>query len=140
MKTTHQLVIAKPKEMRYATVGDYVKRKGVWKIIVSDMGDPRYAFLIHLHELVELELVKLAGITQKDIDRFDVDWEKRKAKEDPELAAYDEPGVDPDAPYHKQHMFAMQIERMAAEAMGVDWEQYNRVVDSVYEEVKRLKG
>jgi hypothetical protein len=43
----------------------------------------------------------------------------------------DEPGHDPKAPYNKEHIFAEKIERQIAEELGVDWEEYSRVVESL---------
>jgi hypothetical protein len=42
----------------------------------------------------------------------------------------EKPGDDPRAPYHKQHVFAENIERLLAAELGVDWSAYDKEVSS----------
>jgi hypothetical protein len=35
------------------------------------------------------------------------------------------------APYHNEHVIATQIEKKFAKAMGVDWKEYNEVLDAL---------
>lgn len=102
---------------RYDTVGD-------WQILefpsgprftirVSETGDWKLNFLIGLHELIEATLCKSTGVTEAQVDAWDLKWD-----------AEGEPGEDPRAPYYHQHQFASTIERMVASAMGVNWEAY----------------
>lgn len=59
------------------------------------------------------------------VDRFDRAYEaKRKPGDD------SEPGDDPRAPYHKQHVLAEKIERLLAAELGVDRSVYDREVSS----------
>jgi hypothetical protein len=46
------------------------------------------------------------------------------------MAKDTEPGDDPRAPYHKQHVFAENIERLLAAELGVDWSAYDKEVSS----------
>lgn len=106
-------------EQRYDTVGDYFDSVGVREVRISKMPDARYEQLVLIHELVELFLCDLRGIAIKEIDAFDM------AHLDS-----DEPGALPDAPYHREHMFATKIERMVADEMGVDWDAYEKAVQA----------
>ena len=106
------------------TVGDWYKDKeGNTRIEVSEMSDPRYEFLVALHEQVEKVLCDHAGITEKQVDEFDFNWKEHDG--------ITEAGIDIKAPYLPQHMIATQIERIVAEALEVDWEAYDKEVMSL---------
>jgi hypothetical protein len=79
-----------------------------------------------LHELVESFLCLKDGVSEESVTKFDV--------EHPEL---EEPGDHPDAPYHKQHMVATQVERTVCEATGIDWDEHNAWVQRAGDEVER---
>jgi hypothetical protein len=105
-------------KQRYDTCGDYwTDENGTRQFRISEMGDERYEFLVALHEMVEQELCRLRGVTESSIDDFDMSH--------PDL---DEPGLDPAAPYHIEHMTATEIEHWMAHEMGVDWEAYDAAV------------
>ena len=111
------------KKQRYPTVGDWYTRKGVLHIRVSKMKDWRHELLVALHELVEVNLCKQRGISEKIVDAFDIAFEKaRKPGND------DEPGDDPKAPYRKEHFFATNIEALMSAELGVDWAKYEKEV------------
>ena len=111
---------------RYPTVGDWqIDKAGNLHIAVSKMSDQRYEFLIGMHEAIEAYLAVHAGISPAAVDKFDRAYEaKRKPGDD------SEPGDDPRAPYHKQHVFAERIERLLATELGVDWSAYSKEVES----------
>jgi hypothetical protein len=95
------------------------------QITVSKMSDQRDEFLIGMHEAIEAYLAVRAGVSPEAVDSFDRAYEaKRKTGDD------SEPGDDPRAPYHKQHVFAEKIERLLAAELGVDWSAYDREVSS----------
>lgn len=106
---------------RYDTCGD-------WQFIppnqllvtVSRLGDWRMEMLIALHELVECFTCEIEGVTQKVVDTFDKAWEGK-----------DEPGDNPFSPYHSQHVFATELERRLAHRWGVDWDQYEKRINSL---------
>lgn len=114
------------REQRYPTVGDWFQRGNVLHIRVSKMSDPRYEFLVALHELVEVYLCRHDGVTEKSVDRFDRTFERRRKK-----GNTDEPGDDPRAPYRRQHCVATGIERIAAALLGVSWKIYDAEVNSL---------
>ena len=110
-------------EHRYDTVGDWFNLtklterpiKKYLTIRVSRMDNPDYEFLVGIHELIEAWLCQKQGIRSQDVDAFD------RAHPDSE-----EPGNLPNAPYHKQHIFASHIEQLIATELGVDWDQYEQ--------------
>lgn len=112
-------------------IGDYFEGvDGSWTIIATEMKEPQHAELILLHELIEVMLIRLAGIPEPVIDAFDAYFEvKRKhglAKPD------DEPGDDPTAPYHEQHQAATRIERMMCEdGFKLSWDEYCQACNEV---------
>ena len=109
-------------QQRYATVGDWRFRPDGLHIAVSKMSGRRYEFLIAMHETIECQH---AGVSQRAVDSFDMAYEKHRKPGDDS-----EPGDDPRAPYHRQHMFASKVERMLAHELAVNWAAYNRQVSS----------
>ena len=114
-------------EQRYPTAGDYwTDADGVDHVVVSDMGNDDYHFLVLLHEFVEQYLTKKRGISEKSICDFDIEFEKNRAE-----GNLDEPGNDKNAPYVLEHNIATFIESGMAQALGVDWEMYGDVVNQL---------
>jgi hypothetical protein len=112
---------------RYETCGDwYYDKAGVLQIRVSKMGDWRYEMLVAAHELVEVLICKHRKITVKQVDKFDMDYEKRRP-----VGNFDEPGDDPRAPYHNEHCIATGIERILAACLGVSWKKYEATLESL---------
>jgi len=106
---------------RYSTLGDYWRDEdGTLQIRVSEMSDPRDMILCALHELVEVVLCEHRNIAEPDIMAFDV------AHPDA-----DEPGDLPDAPYHKEHVFAEIVERLMAAQLERNWNDYGAAVEAL---------
>ena len=116
-------------EQRYETVGDWIPSRHGVKIRVSKMKDPRYVYLVQVHELVEYRLCAERGITDKQVIAFDKKFEEERAKGLHNKRA--EPGNDPRAPYRKEHQFATKIEKEIATKLNVDWEDYSKTVESL---------
>ena len=91
---------------------------------VSTLPDWRYSMLIAIHELIEALLCRAHGVTAEAVDA----WDMGPGKE------MDEPGDDPRAPYHREHDFALCLERLLAHEIGVDWNAYGDAVDALYEQ------
>ena len=111
-----RLRVIPEKQQRYDTVGDWMWSQNTLEIRVSREvadKDPRYAMLVFVHELIEALLCRATGVTTAQVDAFDMSH----------LQA-DEPGADPSAPYHRQHIAAEAAERALARNLGVDWKQY----------------
>ena len=103
-------------QQRYDTWGDWwFDPDGTLQIRVSsdvpEMPTEQHQFLVALHELVEVRLCQERGISQEAVDTFDM---SPKA-----LACDGEPGDLPDAPYRREHRFAMLIEHLMAHELGL---------------------
>jgi hypothetical protein len=120
------------KSQRYNTVGDYFQSAllGETIIRVSNLGDERYEALVAIHELIEMVLCRHAGITDEQIDKFDMNWKDFEDR-------FGEPGNDPKAPYFEQHQTAIRIERELAEQLEVDWDIYEDKIDSLSEKEEK---
>lgn len=119
---------------RYPTPGDWfftnlVGEGEILHIRVSKLSDWRREVLMAVHELIETVLCKHRGITQEQVDKFDMDFEKRRAAGILEEDA--EPGDDPAAPYRKEHFFATNIEALLSAELGVDFSDYSREVQAL---------
>jgi len=108
-------------EQRYDTVGDWTHDAlGNLTIRISDLDNWRYEVLAAIHELVESTLCSHAGITQKVVDLFDLNYKGDS-----------EPGDDPRAPYSGPHCLAMGVERVVAAVMGISWSKYEETLDNL---------
>jgi hypothetical protein len=117
-------------QQRYPTVGDYWKDEdGTQHVVVSDMGNDDYAFLVAIHELVELYLCDKRGIKEEDISAFDIAFEKER--EEGKHTDEEEPGYAPGAPYKNEHFFAEAVERLVAGQLDVDWKTYDKTVNEL---------
>ena len=118
-------------EQRYITVGDWwFDENGDLQIRVSDMGNPDFEFLVGYHEEVEAILCKKRGITEKSVTDFDKRFEEMRAAY-PDMIGDDEPGFSQKAPYLKEHSYATNVEMSTARELGVDIEEYNKVVNAL---------
>ena len=119
-------------QQRYNTVGDYyVDENGKRVFVISDMHDWRYEILTAIHELVEGALCRKRGITDDQIDAFDLAYQAARPEGD-----VSEPGDSTEAPYYHEHQFANKIERMLSDELEVDWDEYCRVVDVLMKDTK----
>lgn len=115
------------KDHRYETVGDWeILPDGSINIEVSDMGNEDYAFLVAIHESIEVWLCRKRGISEESVNAFDVEYESKRKSGDES-----EPGDSPLAPYRKEHFFATSIERLICAELGVDWDEYSKTVMSL---------
>jgi hypothetical protein len=102
-------------EMRYATSGDWqVGHDGALVVTVADLGDERFNLLVAAHEVTEALLARRAGVTEQQVDEWDL------AHLDAE-----EPGEMEGCPYFAQHAEASRVERWLADLLGVDWDTYS---------------
>ena len=106
---------------RYDTVGDWqFIPPNELLITVSEMGDWRMEMLVALHELIECLTCQVDGVSQKAVDLFDMNFKGEG-----------EPGEDPLCPYFYQHLLATDIERRLAYRWAVNWNHYDKVVNSL---------
>jgi hypothetical protein len=117
-------------QQRYPTCGDYTwdLLTKTLRIYVSNTGDWRETVSVAIHELTEAVLCLDRGISQKQIDAFDIDFEKRR---DEGKVHYDEPGVDPAAPYFDEHKIATFIEKVLVKQLKLKWNKYNKHLDDL---------
>jgi len=123
------------RKQRYDTVGDYwVDGKKQLNIRISKMHDHKHQTLVFLHELIELFMVRAAGIKLKDIDRFDKKYEEtRKSFTTADCGCEHlvEPGDDPHCPYGKQHRTATACEKLIADHLGINWQEYEKAIENL---------
>lgn len=99
-------------EQRYDTVGDWLFNEQGDLVIRATGLDPithLECLLVALHELVEAALCLNQGVPQEIVDQFDLAFE-----------GDGEPGDAWDAPYRRQHRFAMLVEHLMARELGQD--------------------
>lgn len=133
-------------EQRYPTVGDWYYTEepkfienndgtgtreptGIEQVLhikVSKMENWRYEALVAIHELAEVLMCKFAGVTQEQVDMYDMEFEKNRKPGD-----VSEPGDYVAAPYFKQHGVASGIERIIGAELGVDWNNYADAVEAL---------
>jgi hypothetical protein len=101
-------------QQRYETVGDWVWKDDSLEVTISDLSDDRFNLLVAAHEVTEALLARRAGVTEQQVDEWDL----------AHLDA-DEPGEVEGCPYFTQHARASEVERLLAVLMGVDWEAYS---------------
>lgn len=138
------------RNQRYETCGDWWFTAPLHlEVRSSETGDWRYNFLVQVHEIIEAGLCKQRGIKEEDVTRFDksfecerekrlgeflfanqTDWHPAKQDEYHSLEVA-EPGDSVEAPYHREHVFATFVEKQLADQLGVDWEEYEKVLYSL---------
>jgi hypothetical protein len=105
---------------RYDTWGDwYYTDKALIISVSNDLLelDADKQFLVALHELIEVRLCEKRGITQKQVDDFDMS--PVTAQLISVAGDEREPGDLPHCPYRKEHRFAMLIEHLMAHELGI---------------------
>jgi len=123
-------------QQRYDTVGDWCYLEDDTLLVrVSKMSDSRYEFLVGVHELIEAELCRHEGVTQKEVDDFDFEYEKLS----PDEQKTEEPGDHPEAPYNLQHCIATGVERLLAAILLVDWYEYEQELNELSESYEERK-
>lgn len=109
------------KNQRYNTAGDWEFSKSLDTLLirVSNLKDDKMNSLIIIHELIEAILCRFNDpeITTEEVDKFDMSH--------PEL---EEPGEALDCPYMIPHLVASDIEKMIADRLKVDWNDYERKI------------
>ena len=123
-----------PTKQRYQTVGDWQVAPADVEtrvfsgppqpvdllVRVSNTGDRRANCALIVHELVEAMLCSLQGVTQAEVDEWDMG----------PGAELDEPGDSQLAPYHDQHVKAELLERQLANFLGLEWDEYMGLIET----------
>lgn len=103
----------------YVTVGSWRIDDDSLSILVSKVGDSDEEFLIGLHELIEAYLCHKHDISHDAVIDYDTEFNDSGKK--------GEPGDQPDAPYHREHVYATNIERLVAGELRVNWADHGDV-------------
>src|ERR1700752_2174139 len=115
-----KIITVPHKLQRYNTIGDWLFIKNNLSIIVSRLGNEEMEFLIGVHELVEAYLCRSVGISQQQVDKFDMGFKGKG-----------EPGNNKKAPYRRQHAVATRIEKILAFQLGIDWKDYSNRIETL---------
>lgn len=116
----------KHETQRYPTCGDWELFGKSLIISVSRMEDVRHMLLVAIHELEEALICFHQGVTQEQVDEFDIQFEAKR-----EEGNNEEPGGDPQAPYYDAHQFASRHEKELAKKLEVDWETYEAEINAL---------
>lgn len=118
--------------MRYDTVGDWLfDEHGDLDVYCAVMGEPNYELLVLVHEMHEALLCRKNEVLEEDVCAFDMAYEECRRLKLPAPCGcfvHEEPGNDPHAPYHREHVAATIMEMGLAQSLGVDWEAYDNCV------------
>lgn len=110
-------------KQRYPTVGDWMfDGLGDLNMKISDMKNKDYEFMVAIHEAIEAWLCRKRGISEESVTAFDTS--------DYGLSLED-PGSSPKAPYHKEHMIALKIEKILCKEMELNWEEYEKALADI---------
>ena len=107
-------------EQRYPTCGDWIFDGDTLTVRISDTGHRDSNILVAIHEIVEAFLCEAHGVTQEEVDSFDMAYEQNRTGE-----SLEEPGDCVSAPYHAEHKAADIVERIVALNMPTDWIDHN---------------
>ncbi len=138
-------VVENISDQRYDTVGDWQFNTSYdhefLDIKIVNLNDEKMNACIAIHELIEALLCRFnePEITTEMVDQFDMSRHVFQADErglcvicdKPEGYHYDEPGESPEAPYHFQHLHATEIEKYMAARFGINWEDYEKRINSL---------
>jgi hypothetical protein len=116
-----------PENQRYNTVGDYIydAEDDTMIIFVSRMSNWRSELAVAIHELFESTKCLADDLDFREIDMFDMTYEKFREPED----LTSEPGDSTSAPYHSQHVAATFVEREACSKLGLAWLEHEKIVN-----------
>lgn len=125
MKQITMIVIDHEKQ-RYDTVGDWYFAKDDPEhlfIFISKCSDWRFEQCVFIHELTEAVLCKARGITEKQVDEWDL--------------SHEETGADfclTGAPYEKEHYAACVTELFLGKEFGINYDAYLKELESFEQE------
>jgi hypothetical protein len=125
------------RKFRTKDVGDYywiispVPEENVLKIVIAEMENPDYEFLVALHEFIESYLLIRRKANFEEIEK----WENQflKEKEEGRRPQNAVAGEQKDCPYRKEHTFATKVEKIVAKHLKVNWRQYDKYLDNLLE-------
>ncbi|MEM4240261.1 MAG: hypothetical protein QXK08_03650 [Candidatus Woesearchaeota archaeon] len=99
------------KKMRYDSLGDWYDSG---KIDVYTGLNKTERLAVAVHELIEMALLHLKGVRQKQVDKWDTkNW----------TVAFNPKMYDNDARYKAAHRYAEKVERKIIETAGINWKK-----------------
>jgi hypothetical protein len=117
----HILVIPESEQRKEVNGADWFwDDKGDLQVRVSPMSDWRYEVALAFHEAFEACLCKHNGVTQAEVDKFDMEYDAAHPNQ-PDLNAGDEQA----APYRHEHNYATIVDRLFIGACGLNWKDYD---------------
>jgi hypothetical protein len=121
---SHNLIEVKEIEhssQRYDTYGDWqFDADGRLNIKVSKTRNEWDSYLLAIHEIIEAVLCRYAGITEEEVDKWDLDHPYS-----------DDPGAISGCPYASQHSIAFAVEKMLADKIKRNWREYEKELESL---------
>lgn len=107
---------------RYNTIGDWYWDEVRMRLCIriSSLDNWKYEALIGIHELVEVVFCRHFGVTEKQVD----DWDMSHIESD-------DPGSILGCPYYYQHKSALIVEKIVAHIMNIDWDVYEGEIERV---------
>ena len=117
-----QMNVIPHQQQRYDTAGDWQLdvEKDTLVINISFLGDWKMEACLGIHELIEAIRCMADRVDQNLVDQWDLNFKGKG-----------EPGDDPAAPYHRQHVQASIVERTLARQLGVDWQKYEQKLEEL---------
>ncbi len=113
--------------MRYETEGDWYDSG---YIEVYEGLSPREKLAVGVHELVEMVLLHLQGVTEDMVNEWDtVDTN----------GAYNPKMYDKDKRYKEAHEFAEIIEKKIIETARLNWKNYSKKMDDLHIKYEKQK-
>ena len=106
-----------------------------YKLRISQMTSEKMETCLAIHGLVEMILAVAENVPFEKIDEWDMEYEKARAAGHKNVACgcelYEEPGDDPHAPYHNLHVTASKCEKLVAEHLQIDWQEYEKAIEDL---------
>ena len=117
-----------PSQMRPGVDGaDWYLDKDGLQVRVCPMSLEKMEIALALHEVFEALLCLHDGVTVKQVDEFDQQYDRDHPNE-----TDCEAGDDPAAPYKVQHSLATAVERIYTAHVGLDWRTYDDELNATY--------
>jgi len=117
MNTIHgfDVQLVTQKAMPYDCLDDHRIIGDTLVVKIVDQENDLYNRLLLIHALVEHTVAQMTGVTDSQIDGFDMNYQ-----------GDGEPGDDVDAPYRDAHCLGVAVERMICAHLHVPYTQYEK--------------
>lgn len=110
------------KYQRHGSLSDWHQPYGMpMKILVSNLGDADFEFILAVRKLVEMHLCGKSGIPATVVDSWN----------DSHRNIID-PGVMPDSPYRSAATKSFEVAALLGELLNVDWIKFEARMEEVW--------